>query len=103
MINTAAEVYHEVKRMVNDNPSALYIYMRKNGKTVHVESMAVAFSTNDEKNIERLNEKTKMDGFMFFAESDAGRQWKEENKAILGAALWNHVKGTFSRGWNDIH
>ena len=57
----------------------MYIYMRLKDGIVHIDSIAVSFATSDEKNIARMIEKSKEEGFMFFAESEEGKQWRKEH------------------------
>ena len=96
-MDTTEKVYHEVKYHVNED-AALYTYMYKRGDTVVVDNMCVAFTTSDEKNIERMREKTKVDGFMFWADSEEGKKWKEENRQAIAAALLNGMRNMFNGG-----
>lgn len=103
IMDTTTNVYFDVKNKYKSNTGVLYFYMYDRNGTTCIDSMAVAYPTGDEKNIERMKEKAKMEGFMFFAESEEGRRWVEENKAALAEAWWNTIRGTFNNGWGDVH
>lgn len=89
-MDTTEKAYHEVKGNVKQE-SAVYTYMYKRDEVVHIDNMCVSYRSSDEDNIERMREKTKIDGFLFWAESEEGKQWIKENMASISAALLNLV------------
>ncbi len=90
-MSTIEEVYYRVKRNANPSMAAMYMYMRLKDGIVHIDSMVVSYATDEEKNIARMEEKSRAEGFMFFAESDEGLKWRKENMAAIRDAYASMV------------
>ena len=85
-------VYYEVKENVKPSLAAMYIYMRLKDGIVHIDSIAVSFATSDEKNIARMIEKSKEEGFMFFGRSFGtmmGSCWCMRKERAMNSACIN--------------
>ena len=96
-MDTTEKAYYDVKDQAGQD-AALYSYMYKRDGAVVIDNMCVAFTANDEKNIQRLRERARMDGFMFWAESEEGKRWMKENgKAIAAAFVQRHTRNKTPR------
>ena len=58
-MDTTEKAYYDVKDQAGQD-AALYSYMYKRDGAVVIDNMCVAFTANDEKNIQRLRERARM-------------------------------------------
>lgn len=78
------------------SPSTIVMfYFVREDDTIHVRCTTIYWNNLDSfiKNLSKIDSS---DGFMFFADSDDGKKWLEENKNAIKTSLYEYVINNMS-------
>jgi len=102
--NKTEEIFYRIKEK-NLIPAGYGLFAQKREAVVNLDRIPLLLSEREkEETLKQMKKLEDSDGFLFWYESDEGREWKEENKDSLCGCVRDYLRkyfGIAEEEWNE--